>query len=112
MLNFLKELFSHEVEDVLFAYRTGAKVGIVDAQGIEKYLKKDRANEIYVFSEKEINNSVKDYFAKVKNTKLIKCDNIKTEMKKWEEKENFKEKKIKKVSLDSFGERPIQRDPA
>lgn len=112
MLDFLKNLFLTEKEDILFAYRAGAKVGIVDAQSIEKYLNKNRAEKVYVFSEKEINESVRKYFDDIPETYLIKCDNLKKEMNKWEEKEEFKEKKIKRVSLDSFGSRPISRDPA
>lgn len=112
MLDFLKNLFSTEIEDVLFAYRVGDQIGIVDGRGIKKYLKKDRAKEIYVFTTENINEKVSNYFNKIDNVKIIECNNFRKEIKKWKKKEQFKDKKIKKVSLDSFGERAVQRDPA
>lgn len=110
MLKFLKNLFSTETEDILFAYRLGLPVGVLDGQGIEKYLKKNKGNKVFVFTEKKINKSVKRYFSTLENTRIIRTDKIRKEMKKWEEKSMFKDKKIKKVSLDNFGTRPIQRD--
>jgi len=112
MLDFIKKLFSTEIEDVLFAYRVGAPIGIVDGRGIKEYLKKDRAKEIYIFSEEKVNDKVRDYLNKIDNLQIIESNNCRKEMKKWEEKEQFKDKKIKKVSLDSFGKRAVQRDPA
>ena len=112
MLEFLKNLFSTEIEDVLFTYRVGKPVGIVDGRGIKKYLEKDRAKEIYIFSEEKVNDKVCNYLYKIDNLQIIECSNCRKEMKKWQKKEKFEDKKIKKVSLDSFGERAVQRDPA
>jgi len=112
MFDFLKKLFSAEIEDVLFAYRVGKPIGIVDGRGIEKYLKKDRAKEIYMFTEKKVNDKVHNYLNKIEGLKIIECNNCRKEMKRWKQKDQFKNKKIKKVSLDSFGERAVQRDPA
>ena len=112
MLDFLKNLFSTEIEDVLFAYRVGAPIGIVDGRGIKTYLKKDRAKDIYIFSEEKVNDKVRDYLKNIENVTIVECNNFRKEMKKWMKKEKFNDKKIKKVSLDSFGERAVQRDPA
>ncbi len=112
MFKILKNLFSNEPEDVLFAYRPGLQVGILDAQSIEKYLEKNKGKEVYVFTEREINENVKTYFSQLKNTHLIKCNNVKKEMKNRENKEKFQNKKIKKVSLDNFGSRPMSYDPS
>ena len=101
-----KSMFEHNSEDILLAYRR--EIGILDAQGIEKYLKKHDLEKVIVFTEVEINQNVRSYFSNLENIRLIKCKNMKKEIKKWEKK--FSEKEIRKVSLDDFGTRPIQRD--
>ncbi len=112
MIDFLKNLFSTEIEDVLFAYRVGSPIGIVDGRGLKKYLEKDRAKEIYIFSEEKVNDKVLSYLNKIENLTVVECKNCRKEMKTWMKKEEFMEKKIRKVSLDSFGERAVSRDPA
>ncbi|MGM0410318.1 MAG: hypothetical protein ACQEQF_06090 [Bacillota bacterium] len=112
MINFLKNLFSTEIEDVLFAYRVGSPIGIVDGRGLKKYSEKDRAKEIYIFSEGKVNDRVCDYLNKLDNLTIIECENCRKEMKNWMKKDKFKNLKIKKVSLDNFGERVTSRDPA
>lgn len=93
-------------EDILFGYRDS--LGLLDAQGIEKYIDRNDIEKVYVFTETDVNPAVLEHFEKLKIVEVIKSDNMYKSMKKVEEK--LKDKKIKKVDLDDFGIRPIQHD--
>ncbi len=111
MLNFLKNIFSTKSADIIFAYRLKLPVGIVDARSIKEYME-NRDIEVYIFTENKINKSVYKYFEQIENATLIRCDNVREKMKKWQKKEKFQDKKIKKISLDNFGSRPMSYDPS
>lgn len=104
LLTKINQIF--QTEDVLFAYRN--EVGLVDARGIEKYLNKRQLEHIYLFTESEINELVREYLERFPEVKIIKTDNIKKAMNDMEK--ELIDKKIRRVDLDNFGIRPIQHD--
>jgi len=101
-----KFTMSFKREDILLGYRD--ELGIVDAQGIERYLDKTQVDMIYLFAKSELDNRVKEYFDKFENLEIIVTENFSRAMSEIEKK--YPDKIIKKVDLDDFGIRPIQRD--
>jgi hypothetical protein len=93
-------------EDIIFGFRK--TLGIIDVQSIERYLEKHDLEHVFIFTEEELTKPVKEGFDKIKNLEIIISNNMQKSMKEIEYK--FKDKKIRKVDLDDFGVRPIQRD--
>jgi hypothetical protein len=99
-----KQLFQNE--DILFAYRR--EVGLVDAQGIENYLGRNRVEKIYIFTESEVVQQVRENLTRFPEVEIIKTEDMKRAMA--DKKKDLPDKKIRQVDLDNFGVRPIQND--
>ncbi len=96
-------------EEVFIGFRK--EIGITDLLGIEQYLKETHIKNIYLVCSKDFNPPVESYLywriSPYYNVRVIVTSNFKKTIRQLKEK--HKDKQVKVVDLDNFGERAFRR---
>lgn len=85
-----------------------SKIGIIAVRSLQNYFEKKKVDKCYIITEVNPHNNVIKYLKNLKKIEINITDNINQEIDKIVER--TRNKKIKLINLDDFGEKNMMRD--